>query len=119
MTGVWVRICDASDATSWPFTHAAARLGVRFDELSADEHLVSSGIGSRRVSTVRHAFEAVSVGDLTFSNMKLDVLKDSAGADGVEMILGADFQRKVHLWISYSSHSLIMQYPPKPSKKPE
>jgi len=31
------------------------------------------------------------------------------------MLLGADFQARVHLWISYSSRTLIMQYPALPS----
>jgi hypothetical protein len=35
----------------------------------------------------------------------------------VDVLLGEDFISRVHLWISYSSHTLIMQYPPKPSKK--
>jgi hypothetical protein len=65
---------------------------------------------------VRHVFEPVSVGDLTFEHMKVDVLDDRRG-DEVEMLLGADFQQAVHLWISYSSHTLIMQFPPRPSKK--
>ena len=56
------------------------------------------------------------MGDLVFANMRMDVLDDASG-DDTDMLLGADFQAKVHLWISYSSHTLIMQYPPKASKK--
>ncbi len=56
------------------------------------------------------------MGDLVFGNMKVAVLDEAAG-DDTDMLLGADFQTKVHLWISYSSHTLIMQYPPRASKQ--
>ena len=114
-----VAIVDTGASRSVIFRQAAERLGVRFDKLSDDAHLLTAGVGPRRVATIAHVFEAVSVGVLTISNMKLNVLDESAGSDGVEILLGADFQSRVHLWISYSSHSLIMQYPPQASKKLE
>ena len=82
-----------------------------------------------------HVFNTVTIGDLTFHNMKIDVLDQAdTGVDrhrtgslfavdtfsgGHDMTLGADFMSKVHLWISHSSHQLVMQYPPKPSALPQ
>ena len=110
-----VALVDTGAPTTSIFRSAAARLGVA--ALPAGPHVTAGGVGPRRVDAMEHVFEPVTVGDLTISNMKVAVLDDAAGTDGVEMLLGADFQQRVHLWISYSSHSLIMQYPPRPSKR--
>ncbi len=98
------------------FRGAADRLGLHPAALTAEPVLTVNGIGPRAVRAVRHAIEPVTIGDLEFSNMRLDVLDDAAD-DEVEMLLGADFLQTVHLWISYSSHTLILQYPPQASKK--
>jgi predicted aspartyl protease len=111
-----VAMIDTGAGRTAIFRHAAERLGLRMDDLAADPRSTVSGVGPRSVMAVRHVFEPVSVGDLTFEHMKVDVLDDRRG-DEVEMLLGADFQQAVHLWISYSSHTLIMQFPPRPSKK--
>ena len=74
------------------------------------------------------------IGDLQFNNTVIQILEqDRVGVErhrlgslfeqdeltgGHEVILGADFVQKVHLWISHSSHKLIMQYPPQPSVLP-
>jgi predicted aspartyl protease len=99
------------------FRRAAERLGLHMESLADDPHSVAGGVGPHTVKAVRHAFEPVSIGDLEFDNMKVDIL-DEHGDTGADMLLGGDFQRAVHLWISYSSQTLIMQYPPRPSKKP-
>jgi predicted aspartyl protease len=95
---------------------AADRLGLTGQAVAADAQLTISGIGPREVGAVRHVLTDLSVGDLTFANMPIDVLQ-ARGDDEVQVLLGADFQRKVHVWVSYSSHTLILQYPPLPSKK--
>jgi predicted aspartyl protease len=107
---------DTGASHSAIFRRAAARIGLNDADLAADPHAHAYGVGSNVVSVARHAFEPVTIGDLTFEHMSVDVL-DEHGLDEVEMLLGADFQHAVHLWISYSSGMLIMQYPPRPSKK--
>ncbi len=111
-----VALVDTGAAHSAIFRGPAERIGLRLADLKADQSFTVHGVGSERVRAVRHAIEPVSIGDLEFSNMRLDVLDDRPG-DEVEMLLGADFVRAVHIWISYSSHSLILQYPPHASKK--
>jgi predicted aspartyl protease len=99
------------------FRRAAARLGLDMASLARDPHYKTAGVGPNQVDTVRHVFEPITVGDLTFDHMNVDILDEHGSDDNVEMVLGRDFQRTVHVWISYSSGTLIMQYPPRPSKK--
>ncbi len=111
-----VAAVDTGASHSAIFRGAAERLGLHLADLRGEPSLMVHGVGSELVRAVRHAVEPVTIGDLTFSNMRLDVL-DDRGGDEVEMLLGADFLSTVHMWISYSSHSLILQYPPRASKK--
>jgi predicted aspartyl protease len=113
-----VALIDTGAPRSAIFRRAAERLGIRMDELTSEPRFTTGGIGPDQVEAVTHVFEEVDIGDLAFNNMKIDVLDDH-GPGEVDMLLGADFQRKVHLWISYSSHSLIMQDPPRASKRIE
>ncbi len=109
----FVALLDTGASHSAIFKPAAAALGVSIANQPADQHFDSRGIGPGKVASVRHAFSAVTVGDLTMRNMKLDVL-DETGGD-VDVLLGADFQHRVHVWISNSTGMLVMQYPPLPS----
>jgi predicted aspartyl protease len=96
------------------YRHAAARLGIHVADLPADPHGGIYGVGPRKIRSVTHVFQPITIGDLTVENMPVDII-DQASDDDVDMLLGADFQARLHLWISYSSGSLIMQYPPTPS----
>ncbi len=129
-------VVDSGAAHTVLFRAAAARLGVDLSPLRAPSHGLGYGIGPRPVATMSHVFGVVQIGDLQIRNMRLAILDQanmgigmvhigslladpSSGQPGGEdMLLGADFMRKVHLWISHSSHKLIMQYPPAPSVLP-
>ncbi len=100
------------------FRHAAERLGVDRKALETAPHEAVTGIGPRTVAAANQVFKPLTIGDLTFEKMPVAVLDEHAG-DEVDMLLGADFQRIVHLWISYSSGTLIMQFPPRASKHAE
>ena len=126
-------LLDSGMAHSTMFRIEAERLGIDLARLHAPGHAVMPGIGARAVAMMPHAFD-VQVGDLRFNNLSIDVLDQAdTGMDrhrtgslfavdeltgGHQMTLGADFMRRVHLWISHSSHRLIMQYPPQPSALP-
>lgn len=128
-------VIDTGAARTAIFRSTANRLGVDLSGLR-DAQAKGHGVGPRAVPVMTHVFEEVSIGDLTIQNMPVGIL-DQPGtglslvhvgsrlADpslgetgGEEMLLGADFMQKVHLWISHSSHKLIMQYPPKASVPP-
>ena len=110
-----VALIDTGATRSAVFRSAAADLGLLPPDHAAAPHFKAGGIGPSQVASTRSVVDALSVGDLTVQNMPLMVLDQSAG-DDVQMLLGADFQSRVHLWVSYSSNTLIMQYPPLPSK---
>ncbi len=61
-----------------------------------------------------HSFTSLTVGDLTLWHTHMDIV-DGHCEDRVDLLLGADFQRRLHLWISNSAHTVIMQYPPQRS----
>jgi hypothetical protein len=73
-----------------------------------------SVLGPRPVKGDARISGPLQVGDLTVSNMKL-VVVDERHAGFVNMTLGYDFITTVHLWISHSSRSVIMQFPPQAS----
>ena len=111
-----VALVDTGATRSALFRSAAAELGLLPFGHAAPSRYKAGGIGPEQVASTREVVDELTVGDLTVQNMPLMVLDQSLG-DDVQMLLGADFQSRVHLWVSYSSHTLIMQYPPQPSKK--
>ena len=130
-------VIDSGASHTVMFRGAARRLGVDLAALHAEGHHLDRGIGPRAVASMTHVFEKVVIGDLTINNMPIAIidqanlgidrihtgsrLVDTADGEsgGEDMLLGADFMRKVHLWISHSSHHLIMQFPPQPSVLPK
>jgi len=110
-------LVDTGADTTSIYRHAAARLGLHIADLAADRHTLMRGVGPRAVRSVTHVFEPMAIGDLTVQHMPIDII-DEAADEPVDILLGADFQERVHLWISYSSGTLIMEYPPLPSPEP-
>jgi hypothetical protein len=116
---------------------AAERLGVDLSPLHAPGHETIVGLGKYPIGVMDHHFGSVAFGDLTIQNMAVRIVDQRTnGVDrhrtgslldttvydalnGEEMLIGADFMQKVHLWISHSSQTLIMQYPPLPSVLPK
>ncbi len=96
------------------FVAGAQKLGIAEGEIAKDKHTLAYGLGPQAVVAAEHILGAVDIGNLEVLNMPV-VVVDQDTLAGVDMILGLDFIQRVHLWISYSSNSLIMQYPPSPS----
>jgi hypothetical protein len=105
-----VALIDTGAWHSGIYRKTALSLGIRPEDLQRDPALKVNGT----VSAVMHVFPALTIGDLTLRNTRM-VVMDDIKHDDTDILLGADFQRRLHLWISNSSHSLIMQYPPVPS----
>ncbi len=119
------------------FRSAAYRLGLDVSGLRVAGHQMIGGVGPGKVAAFRHVFSKVVIGDLTVNYMPVDIVDqavvtgkrvhvgslltdDSDGeGGGEEMLIGADFMQKVHLWISNSSHRLIMQFPAQASVLPK
>ncbi len=96
------------------FLGGAQKIGIPGVEIANDKHTLAFGLGPRAVAAAEHIVRAVDVGELEVLNMPV-IIVDQNNPVGIDMILGLDFIQRVHVWISYSSNSLIMQYPPGPS----
>ncbi len=128
---------DTGASVTVMYRKQASRLGVDLSPLHAPGHSFSHGVGPLPVATMKHVFHTVSIGDLQFNNMPVVIIDqandepdrkvtgsriggpgDADAANQEQMLLGADFIQKVHVWVSHSSHKLIMQYPPQASVLP-
>jgi hypothetical protein len=105
---------DSGSYNTVIFRNAAHRLGLYAGDLSNDPHFTSRGIGPRIAKEIRHVMTPITVGEVTISNLPVGILDESL-TDGTEMLLGMDFFSRVHVWLSFSSHTMFMQYPPAPS----
>ena len=109
-------VIDSGAHNTAIFRNAARRLGLRLAALTADKHYKATGIGPEAREEVRHIMSPMTIGEITISNMPVGIIDESSLGDD-DMLLGRDFLRRVHVWLAFSSHTLIMQYPPAPSPK--
>jgi predicted aspartyl protease len=107
-------LLDSGANSNVIYRSAARRLGLDDAALAGDRQGSMGGIGPRAVQYRRHIIEPVTIGDLTVRNMPVDVSQEIHPGD-FDMILGLDFFLRVHVWMSFSSHTVIMQFPPKAS----
>ncbi len=63
--------------------------------------------GGRTVSVHIHKFEQLKLGTETFRNIPLNVI--DFHSDNVDMLLGLDYLRRRHVFISYSRHVIFVQ----------
>ena len=95
------------------FRNGAAKLGMIDLRLPNDPHLSAGGIGPAILPAALHTMKPIGIGDLELRNLRAAVI-DQPMPDA-DLLLGLDFFRRVHVWISHSSGMLIMQFPPAPS----
>jgi predicted aspartyl protease len=108
-------LVDTGAVQSLLFRSAAERVGLPVPALLASRGASIRGVGGEatRAAPVPGGV-TLSVGDLQVRHLQVTVADQQPGAE-VDMLLGYDFARKVHLWLSHSSHTLLMQYPPVPT----
>jgi predicted aspartyl protease len=107
-------LLDSGADSNVLFRSAARRLGLNDAALTGDHQASMGGIGPRAVQVRQHIIEPVSIGDLTIRNMPVDISPEIRSGD-FDMILGLGFFLRVHVWMSFSSHTVIMEFPPKAS----
>ncbi len=107
-------LLDSGSDSNIIFRGAAYRLGLDETALAGDRVGQMGGIGRRAVQVRQHVIEPVTIGDLTVRNMPVEISQEIHPGD-FDMILGLDFFLRVHVWMSFSSHTVIMQFPPKAS----
>jgi clan AA aspartic protease (TIGR02281 family) len=90
---------------------AARRLGL---DLSHDRSTRVGGFGPAVTKAHIHVLDRVTIGDLSLNHVQAEVLSPDAFVP-TDIVLGIDFARRMHLWLSNSSGKLVMQFPPQPS----
>ncbi len=98
------------------YRNAARRLGLRLEDLTTDRHGRAAGIGPAVRDVVQHIMAPIEIGEITISNLPVGIIDQRSDGDA-DMLLGQDFFARVHVWLSFHSRTMIMQYPPKPSPK--
>ena len=111
INGITVRaLIDSGLDRSLIFRRTAERLG-----LVGNTQVVGStqlrGLGPRVVDGELVVSPPIQLGDLTLSHLPVTIA-DQARLGDTGVVLGYDFISHVHVWISHSSRTLIMQYPP-------
>ncbi len=99
------------------FADAARRIGLDIATLKDDYHFRARGVGPAMPAAVRHVVSEMQVGNVYIHNLPVAII-DQAIMHNVDMLLGLDFLSRVHAWFSFSSRTLILQYPPRPSSLP-
>jgi predicted aspartyl protease len=112
INGQHVRAALDTGANTIVFRDTAQRIGLLGGDLRRDFDL--HGIGPHKIATQLAVSAPIDIGDLTFSKMPVQIV-DQNHLPETEMLLGHEFVSYVHVWISHSSRSLIMQFPPRPS----
>jgi clan AA aspartic protease (TIGR02281 family) len=95
------------------FGSGAAKLGLAVDHLAADPRVMTAGIGPQAYTAPLHTMPPIQIGDLQLRRVRASVIDDRL--PDIDLLLGLDFYRRVHVWISHSSGQLVMQFPPAPS----
>ena len=104
-------LLDTGAPGSLLFRNTARSIGLQPSVLAADPHFRAGGVGSGTASAVRHVLAPITIGELTVSNLPVAIIDQAAPADA-DMLLGLDFLSRVHAWLSFSSRTVILQYPP-------
>ena len=129
-------LVDSGAPATIMFRTTAARLGIDLAGLRAPGHQTSGGFGPRRVASLAHVLDEVRIGDLVLRDLPVRIIDQAnpgsgarfvsmlldnrfAPASVADVLLGADFLRRVHVWISHSSQLLVMQYPARASVLPK
>jgi predicted aspartyl protease len=106
---------DTGAESSLMYRSAAERLGLTTAEALAHTKDHLSGVGPRQPrASFGRLHVPLEIGPLSITNMPL-AIDDEPRHDGPDILLGYDFVTHVHVWISHSTHAVLMEYPPHPT----
>ena len=106
---------DTGAPLSLLYRDSAQRIGLDPQQLAADPRLNVAGTGPSRPGALLHVLTPVTMGELTIEKYPVAIVNEPSVL-GVDMLLGLDLLSRVHPWFSFSSHMLILQVPPSPSR---
>jgi predicted aspartyl protease len=108
---------DTGAPTSALFSSGLRKLGVaksrngEAGKQKNDAKTTAAPSAHRRIATI-------TIGDIVISGFAIDII-DNGQDWGEDMLIGLDAMRRVHMWVSRSSGTLVMQFPPEPSPDAE
>ena len=82
----------------------ARAVGVDRTAMTSDRVVSAHGIDERELATTVHRFGSLQVGDEAMNNFRFGIADSEVG----DMLLGDDFLRFNHVWISYRLHRLYV-----------
>ncbi len=97
------------------FKPAFARLGLTEAEVTKHESGKIYGVGPRDAPAAGIVLTSLGIGDLELNNVTAILADQPVPFESPDMLIGLDTMKHIHFWISHTSGTLIMQYPPKPS----
>lgn len=89
---------------------AATRIGIGPSALALDSSGTSIGIDGARLTTHRHRFGRLQIGDASYANPLISV--STLHHPVADMLLGADWLRRNRVWISYATRRVAIQPSP-------
>ncbi len=102
-------LIDSGARLSVMTTQAAQRLGIGPEILARDPPASGHGVDQNEVAGHVHRFNEIRIGGQDFRNQAIHVapvkLRD------VDMLLGADYLRTRHVWLSYATHRMFSAPP--------
>jgi predicted aspartyl protease len=105
-------LLDSGAGGTFLWARTAEVLGLTPDPATAGKKLTGFGVAGK--TTIFHStLDSLAVGPLTLRHVPVAV--DTETESDFDLLLGLDFMKRIHVWISNSSHTLVMQYPPTPS----
>jgi predicted aspartyl protease len=84
----------------------AARVGVPEASMANDPTIMTHGAGPDAVPSHVHAFASLTIGPVTLTSPNLTVLPSETGVG--EALVGQDFLRGRHVWISFASEQVYV-----------
>jgi clan AA aspartic protease (TIGR02281 family) len=102
-------VIDTGASHTMIFRDSARRAGLGEGDVLERTNL--HGVGRRVVRAEMRLSAPVVIGELTVQNMPV-LVADQRHPKDADMLLGYDFVTRVHVWVSRSSGTVIMQYPP-------
>lgn len=96
-------------------TATAAALGVTPAVLLHDQPRTTIGVDQNALSAHMHLFALVAVGPVLYRNLVIEVA--DLHIPDVGMLLGADFVRTRHVWLSYATNQMFVEQPPAPAPR--
>jgi hypothetical protein len=105
-------LIDTGASSSLLTAPGMARLGLTPAMLTQDQGGNGSGVGPAPVFMRRHRFSSLSVGPETTSDPLLWVAPVHV-VPIVDLLLGADWLRSRHVWLSFTTKQVFIEQPPR------